>query len=192
VARILFGEVNPSGRLPITFVQSEDQLPRPLLPDKSTAYGFFDVAYTEGADLGYRWFESRRLQPLFPFGFGLSYTTFALDGFQVAGGDTITAEVTITNSGTREGSETVQLYVTPPASGAAAAARLAGWRKISLKPGETGTVTITAEPRSLAHFDSEANLWRVPAGDYAVSVRASATEIKASAFVTLSERTVKP
>lgn len=192
LTRILFGDVNPSGRLPITFPQSEDQLPRPHLANKDEAYQFFDVNYVEGADVGYRWFERASETPLFPFGFGLSYTTFAYRDLQATLGATVSARLTVTNTGNKDGREVVQLYATPPASGTPAATRLVGWAKVFLKPGETRTVTIAAEPRLLAHFDQNANIWRIAAGDYVFSARASATDIKASVILSLPERTIKP
>lgn len=190
LARILFGDANPSGRLPITFPQSETQLPRPALPEPGPAYQPFDVIYSEGADVGYRWFERQNLKPLFPFGFGLSYTTFTLDGFSALGAETVTASVTVTNTGTREGSETVQLYATPPSPGSVA--RLIGWSKVSLKPGETRKVAITAEPRLLAEFDRDASLWRIASGSYAVSIGTSLTNIVANGQVTMAQREIKP
>jgi beta-glucosidase len=194
LARILFGDVNPSGRLPITFPQSEAQLPRPALPTPDIAGRFFDVNYSEGADVGYRWFELRNQTPLFPFGYGLSYTTFGYRGLTVRGSETITATVIVTNGGLRAGSETVQLYVTPPSgpSGAPGTNRLVGWTKVSLAPGESRTVTIAAEPRTLARFDSAANVWRIAAGDYAVSVGASATDIRLTGQIALALREMKP
>jgi beta-glucosidase len=194
LARILFGDVNPSGRLPITFPKSEAQLPRPNLPDPALANRYFDVTYNEGADVGYRWFEQRHEAPLFPFGYGLSYTRFDYGGLAVSGGETVSATVTLSNSGTRAGSETVQLYVTPPsaADGAPSTARLVGWSKVSLNPGESRTLTIAAEPRSLARFDAAANVWRIAAGDYAVSVRASAIDIRLASKITLAQREMRP
>jgi beta-glucosidase len=188
LARILFGEVNPSGRLPITFPLNENQLPRPALTDAATARGLFSVDYSEGSDVGYRWYDKQKLTPLFPFGYGLSYTTFNWTGFSAAAGDTVTATVTVTNTGSREGVDTIQLYVTPPEE----AARLAGFSKVQLKPGESKTITLTAEPRTYAQFDATANQWHIADGDYTVSVRASATDIKANATVSLAERTIKP
>ena len=189
LARILFGAVDPSGRLPITFPASEDQLPRPALTDLLTASRPFAVAYSEGADVGYRWFDRKKQTPLFPFGFGLSYAMFDWTGFAATCGTTIAATVRVTNTGARDGSDVVQLYVTPPGG---AAARLVGWRKLHLAAGESRSVAIAAEPRSFARFDAAAGLWRIAAGDYTVSVRASATDIRASATVTMSERTLKP
>jgi len=185
LARILFGEVNPSGRLPITFPRNESQLPRPVLIDAKAP---LSVNYREGSDVGYRWYDAQKLTPLFPFGFGLSYTNFRLSGFSAAAGDDVSATMTVTNTGPHEGAETVQLYVTPPGG----VARLAGFSKITLKPGEAHTLTLTAEPRTFARFDAATNLWRIAAGIYDVSVRASATDIKASTPVVLAERTIKP
>ncbi len=189
LTRILFGDVNPSGRLPITFPSSEDQLVRATLPDGSLRFTPFDIDYAEGADVGYRWFERQHLTPLFPFGYGLSYTTFAASGFAVDGGDAVTAHVTITNTGARAGAETAQLYATPPDGGPA---QLVGFTKIALAPGESRTVSIAAEPRLLARFDAAAGLWRIAGGSYTLSIRRSATDIVASAPVTLAARDIKP
>jgi beta-glucosidase len=166
------------------------QLPRPDLPDLGRAYLPFDVAYSEGADVGYRWFERQNLKPLFPFGFGLSYTSFTLDKFSATGNDSVIATINVTNTGTREGSETVQLYATPPAPGAVA--RLVGWSKASLKPGESKTVAIKVEPRLLASFDGKAGLWRIAAGSYTLGVGTSVSNITASASVAVAEREMKP
>ena len=189
LARILFGQVDPSGRLPITFPASEDQLPRPALSDPANANAPFPVAYAEGADVGYRWYDVKKLTPLYPFGYGLSYTAFDWRGFAASGGDGIAATLTVANTGKRDGSDTVELFVTPPGGGAA---RLAGFAKVHLAAGERRNVNIVAEPRSLAHFDAKADLWRIAAGDYTVTARASATDVRATAIVTLSEKTIKP
>lgn len=186
LARILFGQVDPSGRLPITFPQSEAQLPQ-RNPMGGPA-GTFRIAYSEGSDVGYRWFDTRKLTPLFPFGFGLSYTSFGIAGFTATGGDNIAATATVTNTGDRAGSEVVQLYVTPPGE----PARLVGWSKIELAPGESRTVQIAAEPRLLARFEAQVQLWRVPRGPYAVSLRRSATDVIASTFVDVTGGTMKP
>ena len=186
LARILFGDVDPSGRLPVTFPQSETQLPRPKLAEPPAGYWY--VNYTEGSDVGYRWFDTHKLTPLFPFGFGLSYTTFDIAGFTALGGGNVTASVNVTNTGTRDGFQVVQLYVTPPGE----AARLVGWSKIELKPGETQAVTIAAEPRLLARYDAQVHVWRIPTGPYEVSVRTSATDVKARTFVDMIGGTIKP
>ncbi|HJW40726.1 MAG TPA: beta-glucosidase, partial [Rhizomicrobium sp.] len=186
LARILSGQVDPSGRLPITFPQSEAQLPQ-RTPMGGPA-GTFRVAYPEGSDIGYRWYDTKKLTPLFPFGFGLTYTNFGLTNFSATGGDNIAATATVTNTGDRAGSEVVELYVTPPGE----PARLVGWSKVKLAPGESQTVQIAAEPRLLARFDAQVHVWRTPAGPYAVSLRRSATDIVSSTFVTVTGGTMKP
>ena len=197
IADILFGKVNPSGRLPITFPQSESQLPRPVIPGTDgtpllVAEGSritpYDADYTEGANIGYKWFEAKSLTPLFPFGFGLSYTSFNLSGLSATGGATVTASFDVRNAGKREGMQTAQVYVTPPGG----IARLVGWSKVDLKPDETQHVTVTADPRLLATFDTVANVWRVAEGDYAVALGSSSADISATATVHITASTIKP
>jgi hypothetical protein len=171
IARVLFGEVNPSGRLPLTFPLAESQLPHPIItgqrPDgrivpttgTPTAY---DVIYQEGARVGYRWFEDQKLTPLFPFGFGLSYTSFSYENLKVVGAATIKAEFDVKNTGTLAGKTVAQVYVKPPFG----PTRLVGFQKVELAPGESKHVTLYADPRLIAMFDADANLWRVADGDY--------------------------
>jgi beta-glucosidase len=169
IARVLFGDVNPSGKLPLTFPQADDQLPRPVIP--SAAPGMpFEVNYVEGADVGYRWFQRKNLTPLFAFGFGLSYTTFRVDGLTVnATNGMVSASVDVTNAGTVAGSETVQLYASPPGDNGPDVRRLVGWSKVELKPGEKRHLTIVAEPRLLASFDTARHAWRMTDGIYQLS-----------------------
>jgi beta-glucosidase len=192
LTRVLFGDVNPSGRLPITFPQDESQLPRPALPGLEHPFSSFDVAYTEGANVGYRWFAKQSLTPLFPFGFGLSYTKYAIKNLQLASGDTITASVDVSNIGAREGAETVQIYTRPPVTGGAGISRLVGWSKVDLKPGETRHISIVADPRLLASYDTKGNDWDVAAGDYIVTAGESSAQSSATAHVTLQDRKIKP
>jgi len=189
LARILFGDVNPSGKLPITFPQGVDQLPRPVLPSGRAP---FDIDYREGANVGYRWFEWRNLKPLFPFGYGLSYSTFRIDSMQVQGGETIHVNVDVTNSGSRQGMETVQAYATPPDASDRAVPRLIGWGKVDLKPGETRRVTISADPRLFAEFDEARHVWHLPDGQYAVAVGNSSASLPLAATVQLSARDLPP
>jgi len=197
IARVLFGAVNPSGRLPITFPQSESQLPRPVIPGREQAYSHlplegtrspFDIDYVEGANVGYKWFKAKNLTPLFPFGFGLSYTDFEFRGLSATGGTTLSASFDMRNTGKRPGKATAQLYATPPGG----VARLIGWSKLDLKPGETRRVTLAADPRLLARFDSDAHLWRVAEGDYAVTLGESSADVSASAMVHIEASTIKP
>jgi len=197
IARILFGEVNPSGRLPLTFPLAESQLPHPIItgqrPDgritptngTPTAY---DVNYQEGARVGYRWFEDQKLAPLFPFGYGLSYTSFAYENLKVVGAATIKAEFDVRNTGTRPGKTVAQVYVKPPFG----PTRLVGFQKVELAPGESKHVTLYADQRLIAMFDGDANLWRIADGDYTVRLGDSAIDKAAAAVVHVNAGTVKP
>jgi beta-glucosidase len=195
LANILFGKVNPSGRTSITFPQDESQLPHPIVSGRDIAHIAwtgtqtpFDIDYKEGPNAGYKWFASQKMAPLFPFGFGLSYSSFAFSGLSAAGGATLSVAFDVRNSGKREGKETAQVYATPPGG----IARLIGWKKIDLKPGESGHVTVSADPRLLASFDSTAHVWRVVEGDYAVTVGGSSADMQAQATAHVGASTIKP
>lgn len=182
IARLLYGEVNPSGRLPVSWPRDESQLPRPQIPGAGlAAIGLppqgkpaQEVDYhIEGADVGYRWYQRKRLQPLFPFGYGLTYTHFEYSGFAPhVERDRVTASFTVTNRGSREGVDVPQLYVTLP--GAGEVRRLAGWCRVSLKPGQSAHLVITADPRLLVNFDSRRQRWQRPAGAYLLQLAHSA------------------
>ena len=178
IAEILSGAVNPSGHLPVTFPDSEAQLPHPKIQgDPNGApigpvgrgghYGAtFAAIYDEGAAVGYKWFLERGERPLFPFGFGLSYTAFALDGLAVSvNGGAATAAVNVRNSGDRAGAATPQFYVAGP-EGSSIPLRLAGWSRVDLAPGENRQVTVSIDPRLLATFDETSRRWRIKRGAY--------------------------
>ena len=192
IADILFGDVNPSGRLPVTFPTSAAQLPRPEIPGfggKDDAQ--FDVDYTiEGADVGYRWYTRQKAKPLFPFGFGLSYTQFDYTNLKVEGGDTLSVSFDVRNAGKQAGQDVPQLYLT--GAGGKGRMRLIGWDRVAAKPGETVHVTLKADPRLLADFDEAAHGWRIDAGDYKVAVGASATDLKLRGSAELKAVKVKP
>lgn len=207
IARILFGEVNPSGRLPMTFPRTAGQAPRPVAPGlaelkasdaaasnpgagPATGLQPFAVDYVEGSDAGYRWYEREGHRPLFPFGHGLSYTEFRYANLSIDDGETLGVSVDVTNTGRRAGSDTPQLYVS--AEGSERPRRLAGWTKLSLEPGETRRVTITAEPRILANYDATAPGWRIAGGDYRVTVARDALDDTVAGRATLTERTLQP
>jgi len=193
IARVLFGAVNPSGKLPITFPQSENQLPRPQLPGLNLGNTPFDVDYSiEGADIGYRWFARKNETPLFPFGYGLSYTTFHVSNVTAQGGSTIAVTADVTNDGAVEGKETVQVYAAPPGDNAPEMPRLVGFSKVELKPGETRRVSITADPRFIADFDSECPCWHIDNDDYAVRVGTSSVDLVPEVEVHLEEREIAP
>lgn len=192
IAHVLFGAVNPSGKLPITFPQSESQLPRPELPSPY-ANSPFDVDYSiEGADVGYRWFERKSQMPLFPFGYGLSYTTFHLSNVAAQGGSTIAVTADVTNDGPAAGKETVQVYAAPPGDNAPEMSRLIGFSKVELKPGETRRVSIAADPRSIADFDTDCPCWHIDNDDYAVRIGTSSVDLGPEIDVHLDEREIAP
>jgi beta-glucosidase len=183
IARILFGEVNPSGRLPMTFPAAESQAPRPSAPgfaeqaaiDEAGRNGQkvgkikpFAVDYVEGAAVGYRWYAEKGQKPLFPFGYGLSYTSFQYANLKVEGGSRLTVSFDVTNKGQVAGADTPQLYV--QAGERRPMLRLAGFKKLDLAPGETRRVSLTVDPRVLADYDVKAGGWRLPQGSYGLYV----------------------
>ena len=205
IARVLFGEADPSSRLPITFPASEAQLPRPELPGHAemlaarqtsgnphAAPAPFAVDYFEGADVGYRWFESRHIEPLFPFGFGLSYTTFAYAGLKVNGGTTLTVSFDVTNTGRRAGFDTPQVYAAQELGNAETIRHLIGWNKVFLQPGETKRVSIVADPRLLAHFDTARHDWQIAEGTYKAEVGRFAGDSELSGEAQLSAWRLRP
>jgi beta-glucosidase len=187
IAEVLTGKVNPSGRLPLTFPAALAQTPRPQIPGFGTpADTPITVRYQEGAEVGYRWFAKRNAKPLFAFGFGLSYTRFAYSDFEVSGGETITATFTVTNTGKREGADVAQLYLTEAPG--EKRMRLLGFARIPLRPGEARRVTLTADPRLLAHFDAKAGQWRIANGTYRVALGKSADDLVLKAQAPLAPR----
>ena len=180
ITRVLFGDVNPSGRLPITFPTGIDQAPRPHPVGEALARAAieagkargeknpagivnsvppFDVDYREGADVGYRWYARMGAKPLFPFGFGLSYTRFSVSGLKVVGGAKPVIEFSVTNKGARRGADATQIYADVALGGAPALPRLIGFSKVELDPGETTTVHVAIDRRLLDDFDESTNRW---------------------------------
>jgi beta-glucosidase len=187
IARVLYGDVDPSGRLPVTFPAALSQLPAATLPGRGLPDRQpFSVAYRAGAAVGYKWFQRRGLQPLFPFGYGLSYTRFRYTGLRsrVAGGQ-LTVSLTVTNSGSRRGTAVPQVYVGPVAGGWEAPRRLGGWSQVSLQPGGSAAVSIRIDPRLLAVFDESHERWQRAAGTYRVWVGDSSASFPLSAAVLL-------
>jgi beta-glucosidase len=186
IAEVLTGRVNPSGRLPITFPESLDQTPRPELPGLGTPWGTpTTIRYDEGAEVGYRWFAKTGAKPLYAFGHGLGYTTFEYSNLEIEGGETITATVTVRNTGEREGADVPQLYLTEAAGDKRM--RLLGFERAELQPGESRQVTLTADPRLLARFDGDAGQWRIDEGTYKVAVGKAADTLELTAETTLKD-----
>jgi beta-glucosidase len=193
IARVLFGEVNPSGHLPTTFPVSESQLPRPKLDgDPKNEAVRFDVNYHEGAAVGYKWFDLKGLKPLFPFGHGLSYTQFSYSGLAADQKDgKLRLSFKVTNTGAVKGKDVPQLYVAPQGARWEAPKRLAGWDKVELAPGESKDVSVTVDPRLLAMFDSRSKTWRIAKGGYKVLLAHDAADAKAASItVQLPARTL--
>jgi beta-glucosidase len=187
IAEILSGVVNPSGRLPVTFPESLDQHPRPQLPGLGTPWGTpTTIEYGEGAEVGYRWFAKTGATPMFPFGPGLSYTTFAYRDLELAGGDTVTATLTVENTGDRAGAAVAQVYLVDAPDGARM--RLLGFERVELEAGGSTKVTIEADPRLLARYDGEASQWRIAGGTYTVAAGGSAGDLALEAAVGLEGR----
>ena len=197
IARLLYGEVAPSGRLPVSWPRDESQLPRPEIPGAGLASigvppqgnPAQDVDYDiEGADVGYRWYQHRNFEPLFPFGYGLTYTQFEYSAFEARlEHGRVTASFTVTNTGAREGVDVPQLYVTLP--GADEVRRLAGWCRISLQPSQSAHLTVTADPRLLVNFDSRGQQWKRPAGAHLLQLGHSAESFQGEDKVTLTALT---
>ncbi|MGD1072967.1 MAG: fibronectin type III-like domain-contianing protein, partial [Bryobacteraceae bacterium] len=167
---------NPSGRLVMTFPVNEQQGPA-TRPDEYPGDGK-TVNFSEGLLVGYRWYDAKNQTPLFPFGFGLSYTTFKYADLKISGevGGKRTVSVRVTNTGAREGAEVVQLYLGAPASAGEPPHQLKGFEKIWLKPGESKTVSMALDRGSVSVWDD--GHWKVVPGVYSVNVGASSREIR--------------
>jgi beta-glucosidase len=192
LADILVGDVNPSGKLPLTFTSSEADLPHPEPPkipaesqaqagdvadngapsSNASAHTGYAVHYDEGAAVGYKWFEEQHKKPLFAFGFGLSYTTYAYSGLTVDSSGK-TAHFTVKNTGKRAGTEIAEVYARLPKGTGETYKRLVGWTRIALSPGESKTVSVPIDDRVLKTFDEEKNAWNMTPEDYQVLVGGS-------------------
>ncbi|HVX21987.1 MAG TPA: glycoside hydrolase family 3 C-terminal domain-containing protein [Acidimicrobiales bacterium] len=190
LAAVLFGAVDPSGHLPVTFpAAGTDPVPAP------TQFPGVDgqVQFSEGVDVGYRWYDQTGTTPLFPFGYGLSYTTFDYRSptVRVAAGHghpVVTATVRVTNTGHRAGADVVQLYLGQPASAGDPPRQLEAFRRVALAPGRSRTVTFTLRGHQLASYDTTTGSWRVAGGGYRVWMGDSSTlgRLPASAAFRLS------
>jgi beta-glucosidase len=189
LANVLVGDVNPAGKLPLSFPKSEADLPHPDAPKipsesqvragdvadngaptaNASAHAGYAVHYDEGPEVGYKWYEARNKKPLFPFGFGLSYTTYAYSALSIDS-SARKARFTVKNTGRRPGTEIAEVYARLPKGSDQGFKRLAGWQRISLAPGQSQTVEVVIDPRVLQTFDETSNGWTLTPGEYAVSV----------------------
>jgi beta-glucosidase len=192
IADVLFGSVNPSGKLPQTFPQRLEDNPAYInYPGENGK-----VRYGEGLFVGYRYYDKKLIEPLFPFGFGLSYTNFAYDNLQLSANtmtphESITATVDITNIGQRAGKEIVQLYVHDVNARLMRPVKeLKGFAKVALEPGETKTVTLPLNRESLAYWDDSQQAWVAEAGEFEVLVGSSSKDIRVRTTFQLTETDV--
>ncbi len=185
IASVLFGDIDPSGHLPETFPTSLSRIPTASPAQFPGVNG--RVAYSEGLDVGYRWYDARHVRPLFPFGYGLSYTSFRFSHLTVTprslinrtsgpnapngqGAQLARVTATVTNTGQVRGSDVVQLYVGDPSSAGEPPRQLEGFRRITLSPQQSRTVSFTITGHELSFFDSRANGWTLPDGRFSLYV----------------------
>jgi beta-glucosidase len=201
LANILFGDVNPSGKLPITFPKSEADLPHQTIvqpppgtypppgPDnwKKTLEGLpaFQTTYDEGLKIGYKWYEAEKKPVLFPFGYGLSYTTYAYSDMKVTTGNHVQVTFKVKNTGSHAGSEIAQIYASLPASTNEPPKRLVGWSRVKLNPGESKDVTVDVEPLFLSVFNVDQHAWQQVAGDYTFMAGGSSQSLPLKATASL-------
>ena len=176
LAAVLFGAANPGGKLPETFPASVSQVPASTQAQWPGVNG--QVDYSEGLDVGYRWYDAKNITPMFPFGYGLSYTTFGFSGLTVSPGSTtsmgnVQVTATVTNTGSRAGSEVAQMYLGDPSAAVEPPRQLKGFQKVTLGPGQSTQVHFTLTPGDMSYYDSSAASWAVPTGGYQVYVGSS-------------------
>jgi beta-glucosidase len=185
IAALLFGDISPSGHLPVTFPASLSALPASTTAQWPGTNG--QVQYSEGLDIGYRWYDANNVTPLFPFGFGLSYTTFSYSNLHVGAmsGNQATVTATVTNTGGRAGTDVAQLYVGDPASAGEPPHQLKGFQRITLNPGASGTVTFTVTAHDLASWNTTSDNWIAGAGSYQILVGDSSRNLPLTGTITL-------
>lgn len=187
IANVLTGRVNPSGHLPVTFYASDAQLPRPVRPGGNSEMDKFTIDYSEGAAVGYKWMDAKNLAPLFPFGHGLSYTSFDYGPISAAPGANggVRVHFTLHNSGHRRGMVVGQVYASSASGGWEAPKRLVGFAKVDLAPGASKAVDVDVDPRLLATFDEADHAWRIAPGSYTLMLGASSRDLRSNATISL-------
>jgi beta-glucosidase len=202
IANVLFGDVNPCAKLPITFPRSDADLPHTSIvkpPETSTtkdgdpdawkkiAAGLpaFQITYAEGLKVGYKWYDAEHKQVLFPFGYGLSYTTYTYSNLKVTPGKNVRVNFTVTNTGSRAGAEIAQVYAALPAAAEEPPKRLVGWSKVKLNPGESREVTVEVDQQYLSIFQVDQNTWQLIPGEYEFLVGESSQTLPLKEAVSL-------
>jgi beta-glucosidase len=173
IAALLYGDVNPSGKLPVTFPVSLAQVPASTAAQWPGVNG--EVHYSEGLDVGYRWYDAKKLNPTYPFGYGLSYTSFRFSGLRLdrstlGENGKLKVSADVTNTGRRAGAEVAQLYLSDPASTLEPVDQLKGFQKVDLQPRQTKRVTFEIDAKDASYWNSAAHAWTLGAGDYTVHV----------------------
>jgi beta-glucosidase len=191
LANVLFGDVNPSGKLPATFPKKLSDSPAHALGNYPGTNG--TVTYAEGLLVGYRWFDTKNIEPLFPFGFGLSYTTFEYSNLKLVAGDgtneIVTAQFEIKNTGARDGAETTQLYVHEKNPSLPRPEKeLKGFKKVFLKAGETQTVSIPLKRGAFSYYDDKQHAWIAEKDDFEISIGSSSRDIHLKAGFQLARQ----
>jgi beta-glucosidase len=181
VAAVLFGAVNPSGKLPITFPKRDEDLP---LQTADQYPGVQNTAqYSEELLVGYRWYDAQKIEPLFPFGHGLSYTTFAYSNLKVAPptrAKNVTVQFDLANTGSRAGAEVVQLYMGLPSlpNVPQPSRQLKGFRRVELEAGKSAHVTLTLDARALSYWDAASHGWKIAPGSYTIWAASSSRDLR--------------
>ena len=202
LGNVLFGTVNPSGKLPNTFPKSEADLPHPTITQPPPASRHFDgaatpeqwakglppfpMAYDEGVKVGYKWYDAEKKAVLFPFGYGLSYTTYAYSGLTVARDGKVKVSFTVANTGARAGAEIAEVYAALPAAAQEPPKRLVGFSKVWLEAGEKKAVTVEVDPKYLSIFDEQKHGWTLVPGEYTILVGGSSQELPLKAEIDLN------
>ncbi len=196
LANLLFGKKNFSGKLAITFPASDSDLPHasvPAPPGKKpgpiegllNSKPAFPAVYDEGLKVGYKWFDAEKKNPAYPFGFGLSYTSFAYSDLKATDGASVEVSFSVRNTGTRAGQEVAQVYLSLPASADEPPKRLIGWEKVDLQPGESKIVTLKISPLYLSIFDAATDRWMIVPGEYKVMAGPSSATLPLKAAISL-------
>jgi beta-glucosidase len=191
IAQLIFGDVSPSGKLPVSFEKKWE--------DSSSFHSYYDtngdkqVKFSEGIFVGYRHFDKSAVKPMFPFGFGLSYSTFKYGDLKISpsstsGDQPVTVSFDITNTGRRQGAEVAQVYVTDGHSKVERPAKeLKGFGKVDLKPGETKSITVKLNRRSFSYYDVNTKQWTADPGEFGILVGSSSQKIELSGKVSLTQ-----
>jgi beta-glucosidase len=189
LANLIFGEVNPSAKLPITFPRREADLPHLSIAKPTETKRFnsweemapglpvFQTNYDEGLKVGYKWYDAENKPVLFPFGYGLSYTTFSYSALKVTPGKNVHVSFTVTNTGNRAGAEIAEVYASLPANTGEPPKRLVGWSKLNLGAGESQEVSVEVDEQYLSVFNVDRNAWVLVPGDYTFLVGGSSQDL---------------